>query len=67
MRKRQLTPLGERIKKLLAEMNKTQYQLAKEVGTTTSYLYLILIGERSGESYLPKIEETLGINLTKSA
>ncbi|MEF2968331.1 helix-turn-helix transcriptional regulator [Paenibacillus sp. M1] len=59
--KRDLTPTGVIIKKRLIETGKTQYQLAAEVGTSSNYLYLIMIGERSGRSYIGKIAEALGI------
>lgn len=63
MKKRQLSPIGVIIKKRLIEMGKTQYQLAAEVGTSSNYIYLIMIGERSGKSFLPKIARVLGIDL----
>lgn len=61
MKKRHLTPLGVTIKTRLNEMGQTQYWLAKEVGMNTSYLYLIMTGERSGRTYMKKIAEALGI------
>ena len=67
MKKRPLTHLGVKIKNRLTELNKTQYELAKEIGTSSNYLYLIMTGERSGRSYLPKIGEVLGIEELKSA
>jgi len=62
MKKRKLSPVGIVIKKRLIETGKTQYQLAEEVGTSSNYIYLIMIGERSGRSYMPKIAEALGID-----
>ncbi|NEZ45152.1 helix-turn-helix domain-containing protein [Paenibacillus alvei] len=62
MKKRQLSPLGVIIKTRLIEMGKTQYQLACEIGTSSNYIYLILVGERSGKTYIPKIAEALGMD-----
>lgn len=62
MKKRKLSPVGIIIKKRLIEMGKTQYQLAAEVGTSSNYIYLIMIGERSGRSFIPKIAKALGID-----
>ncbi|MDU5141093.1 MAG: helix-turn-helix transcriptional regulator [Paenibacillus dendritiformis] len=63
MKKRKLSPVGVIIKKRLIEMGMTQYQLAAEVGTSSNYIYLIMIGERSGKTFLRKIEAALGIDL----
>ncbi|MGG1600547.1 helix-turn-helix domain-containing protein [Paenibacillus naphthalenovorans] len=63
MKKRKLSPVGILIKKRLIELGKTQYELATEIGTSSNYIYLIMIGERSGKSYLPKIARALGIDL----
>lgn len=65
MKKRKLSPIGVTIKKRLIELGKTQYQLANEVGTSSNYIYLIMIGERSGKRYLHKIANVLGIDLQK--
>lgn len=65
MKKRPLSPLGVTIKTRLNEMGQTQYWLAKEVGMNTSYLYLIMTGERSGRTYMNKISRVLGIDLKK--
>nr|WP_261949181.1 helix-turn-helix transcriptional regulator [Paenibacillus melissococcoides] len=51
------------MKKRLAEMNMTQYELAAQVGTNSNYIYLIMIGERSGKSFIPKLAQVLGIEL----
>ncbi|BFH18035.1 helix-turn-helix domain-containing protein [Paenibacillus melissococcoides] len=61
MKKRKLSPIGVIIKKRLAEMNMTQYELAALVGTSSNYIYLIMIGERSGKSFIPKLAQVLGI------
>lgn len=63
MSKRKLTPLGVAVKKRLIDLRKTQVQLAEEIGTSKKYLDLILYGERSGKSYLPKIAIALDIDL----
>ncbi|MFD3260874.1 helix-turn-helix domain-containing protein [Paenibacillus lentus] len=65
MKKRELTPLGVLIKTRLNEIGMTQYWLAKKVGMNTSYLYLIMTGERSGKTYMNKISRALGIDLKK--
>lgn len=65
MRKRQLSPLGIIVKKRLIEVGKTQVELAKEIGTSGKYLHLILIGERSGKTFIPKIAQALGMNPEK--
>ncbi|CAH8721883.1 helix-turn-helix domain-containing protein [Paenibacillus melissococcoides] len=41
----------------------TQYELAAQVGTNSNYIYLIMIGERSGKSFIPKLAQVLGIEL----
>ncbi|QUO43426.1 helix-turn-helix transcriptional regulator [Brevibacillus composti] len=65
MRKRKLTPFGVFVKKRLIEVGKTQVELAREIGTSGKYLHLILIGERSGKTFLPKIAQALGIDPDK--
>lgn len=59
MGNRELTPLGIRIKKRLIDVGKTQAQLALEVGTSAMYLNLIMYGDRSGKTFLPKIKRLL--------
>lgn len=58
-----LTPLGSIIKKRLIEVNKTQKELAEEIGASEKYLNLIIYGHRSGVKYIPRIEEVLDICL----
>lgn len=62
MRKRELTPFGHSVKKKLVEVNLTQKKLAERIGTSEVYLSMILYGERSGEKYLGRIREMLGID-----
>lgn len=62
MNKRKLTSFGVIVKKRLVELNKTQVELAKEIGTSANYLHLILYGERSGKKYMSKIMSTLSID-----
>lgn len=62
MNKRELSPIGVKIKTRLIELGKTQYQLANEIGTSSNYIYLIMIGERSGKSFRHKIADALGID-----
>lgn len=65
MRKRQLSPLGVKVKMRLIEVGKTQVELAREIGTSGNYLHLIMIGERSGKKFIPKIAQALGIDLNE--
>lgn len=60
--RRQLTPQGKRIVKRLVDMNKTQVWLCKRLGIKTTYLTKILVGERSGQKYLAKIDDLLGLD-----
>lgn len=50
------------VKIRLIELEMTQVELAKALGTSKQYLHLILTGERSGEKYIEKIKEILKIN-----
>ncbi|SES65062.1 helix-turn-helix domain-containing protein [[Clostridium] polysaccharolyticum] len=59
-RKRELTPYGKEVKHRLIELNMTQVELAEQVGTSKQYLGKILFGERSGETYLEKINQIIG-------
>ncbi len=69
MRKRELTQLGVQIKTRLNELGMTQYELSQQLGMNYKYLYLIMVGERSGKSYMRKIGELLDIDpkLSKTA
>lgn len=62
MRKRNLTPFGQKVKKRLVEINLTQKKLAEKIGTSEVYLSMILYGERSGEKYISSIDEILNIS-----
>jgi hypothetical protein len=62
-KKTTISPLGSIIKKKLIEENKTQKELAQEIGTSEKYLYLMLYGLRSGDKYISTIETVLGISL----
>ncbi|WP_409227956.1 helix-turn-helix domain-containing protein [Gudongella sp. SC589] len=62
MRKRNLTPFGYKVKKRLVQMNLTQKKLAEKIGTSEVYLSMILYGERSGDKYIPKINEVLDLS-----
>ncbi len=65
MKKRKLTPFGEKVKERLIDLNMTQKKLAKKIGTSEVYLSLILYGERSGEKYIDAINEVLKFKLDK--
>lgn len=61
------TQFGKDVKIKLVEKGITQRELAKEVGTSESYLCQILYGLRQGEKYLDKIAAILEIDLSKYA
>lgn len=61
-RKRELTPYGKEVKHRLIELNKTQVELAEEIGTSKQYLGKILFGERAGTMYLDKIAQVLQLD-----
>ena len=61
MKKRRLTPFGEKVKERLIDLNMTQKKLAEKVGTSDVYLSMILYGERSGGKYIEDIKEILNI------
>lgn len=62
MQKRKLTPFGLKVKNRLADMNMTQKELAKRLGTSDAYLSMILYGERAGTIYIASIKNILDIN-----
>ena len=59
---RQLTAYGKTAKKRLVDLEMTQVELAKLVGTSKQYLGKIFHGERSGTMYLDKINQILSLN-----
>jgi len=59
MKKRRLTPFGEKVKERLVEINMTQKKLAEEIGASHVYLSMILYGERAGNKYIDVIKKTL--------
>lgn len=59
MKRRKLTPFGEKVKQKLVEVNMTQKKLAEALGTSEVYLSMILYGERSGKKYIPGIKQIL--------
>ena len=59
MKRRKLTPFGEKVKRKLVEVNMTQKKLAEALGTSEVYLSMILYGERSGKKYIPGINPRL--------
>lgn len=65
MKKRELSQLGKECKKLMIELQISQRTLAEKVGTTDKYLDLIFHGERSGNKYIYKIAEVLGLDIEK--
>lgn len=65
MKKRKLNLLGIECKKKMIEMRLSQKALAEKVGTTDKYLDLIFHGERSGNKYIYKIANILGLDIEK--
>lgn len=65
MRKRKLSSLELIIKHRLSELNMTQRELARLIGSSEAYLYLIITGDRSGNKYLDSIGEVLSIEVEK--
>jgi transcriptional regulator with XRE-family HTH domain len=65
VRKRKLSSLGLIIKHRLSELNMTQRELARLIGSSEAYLYLIITGDRSGNKYLDSIGEVLSIEVEK--
>lgn len=59
----ELAPLAKEIKKKLIDRNMRQQELEAAVGMPSKYLSKILMGERKGTKYLPRICQELGINL----
>ncbi|MDR3597686.1 XRE family transcriptional regulator [Clostridium sp.] len=57
--KREFSTFGIECKKRMLEMNISQKELAKIVGTTDKYLDLVFHGERAGTKYIGKIKEIL--------
>ncbi len=55
------TVFGKKVVIRLIEVNKTQVELAGEIGCTRQYLHKILVGERSGKKYTDNICKVLGI------
>lgn len=59
--RKELTPFGERAKVALVEKRMSMEDLAREVGTSGKYLYLIFSGIRPRSIYLSKIADVLEI------
>lgn len=59
MRKRDITRVGIKIKKRLAELNMTQRQLAEILGISETYLHQIIYGYRKGKKCVTRIEKVL--------
>ncbi|AIS53046.1 helix-turn-helix protein [Thermoanaerobacter kivui] len=59
MKKRKLTDFGKLVNDRLAELNMTQKELSRLIGTSEPYLSMILHGERSGKKYKEKIIKIL--------
>jgi len=59
MKKRKLTEFGQIVNDRLIELNITQKELSKLIGTSEPYLSMILHGERSGNKYKDTIIQIL--------
>ncbi|HBV67227.1 MAG TPA: transcriptional regulator [Clostridiales bacterium] len=57
-----LPPRGIKIKKGLVEKNMTQRDLAKKLSMNEQYLADIIHGRRSGNMYIDRIYDELGLN-----
>jgi transcriptional regulator with XRE-family HTH domain len=62
-----LTVFGKDVRMRLIEKNIKQYELARTIGTTKSFLSQILHGARPGKKYISLIATTLDMDLTKYA
>lgn len=62
-----LSDFGKWVKIRLIELDMTQTELAKRIGTSNVYLSRILRGDRSGEKYKRNIEKTLTDDSNKIA
>lgn len=56
------TDYAKQVKKRLVDLDMTQAELAKEIGTSQQYLTSILSGKRSGKTFLNKINAILQID-----
>ena len=57
------TPIGRAIRMELAARNMTVNELSEKIGCNPKYLGLIMSGERSGQKYLERLKEELGIDV----
>lgn len=55
MKRRALSEFGKFVNEKLIELNMTQKDLAKKIGTSEVYLSCILRGERAGQKYRGEI------------
>lgn len=55
--------VGHRIQEACTALAVTPAALARDVGVSRQYISLIISGEKSGESYLQKIAERLGVHV----
>ena len=58
-----ITPIGRAIRMKLAEKNMTLNELSERIGCNPKYLGLIMSGDRSGQKYMERLKEELGINV----
>ncbi len=54
---------GKKIKIRLVELEMSQGELAKAIGTSKYYINHIITGYRAGDKYMEDIENILGISL----
>lgn len=58
---KKLTAFGKDVKKRLIDLDMTQNELARMIGTSSPNLSYILYGDHSGEAWIPKIQAALGM------
>lgn len=60
-----ITPFGKAVKKKAIDKGMALSHVAKEAGTSSSYLNQIMYGKRTGEKYVRRIAEILGIDISR--
>ena len=58
---KKLTAFGKQVKKRLIDLDMSQAELARAVGTSSANLSYIMYGDRSDTAWAPRIEAALGL------
>lgn len=58
---KKLTAFGKTVKKRLIDLDMSQAELARAVGTSSANLSYILYGDRSDTAWAPRIETALAL------